>query len=114
MGHFPTLMTVLKHTADSNFYPNYLFVPQGGKMYEEMTTWYSTAASGTETVDSAMKKMADAITKICGGKCEVANQALGANYKAVPKPFDYDKWLATKEFDITQWIAEQKKAGKVK
>ncbi len=114
MGHFPTLMTVLKHTAESNFYPNYLFVPQGGKIYEEMTTWYSTAASGTMSVEDSMKNMADAITKICGGKCEVANQALGQGYHPTPKLFDYDKWLTTKEYDINQWIAEQKKAGKVK
>jgi multiple sugar transport system substrate-binding protein len=114
MGHFPTLMTVLKFTADSNFYPNYLFVPQGGKIYEEMTTWYSTAASGTSSIEESMQKMADAITSICGGKCEVANQALGAGYHATPKPFDYDAWLATKEYDINQWIAAQKAAGKVK
>jgi ABC-type glycerol-3-phosphate transport system substrate-binding protein len=76
MGHFPTLMTVLNFTAESNFYPNYLFVPQGGKIYEEMTTWYSTAASGTMSVEDAMAKMAEAITNICGGTCEVANQAL--------------------------------------
>lgn len=114
MGHFPTLMTVLNHTAEANFYPNYLFVPQGGKIYEEMTTWYSTAASGTMPVEEAMKNMADAIVNICGGNCEVANEALGENYHPTPMPFDYDKWLATKEYDISQWIAAQKEAGKVK
>lgn len=114
MGHFPTLMTVLNHTAEANFYPNYLFVPQGGKIYADMTTWYSTAAAGTMPVEEAMQNMAKAITDVCGGNCEVANEALGENYTAVPKPFDYDAWLATKEYDITQWIDAQKAAGKVK
>lgn len=114
MGHFPTLMTVLNFTAESNFYPNYLFVPQGGKIYAEMTTWYSTAASGTMSIEDAMKNMADAITNICGGPCEVANQALGEGYHPTPKPFDYDAWIATKEYDINLWIEAQKAAGKVK
>jgi multiple sugar transport system substrate-binding protein len=104
MGHFPTLMTVLNFTAESNFYPNYLFVPQGGKIYEEMTTWYSTAASGTTTIEDAMQSMADAITNVCGGPCEVANEALGEGYHPTPATFDYDAWLATKEYDISQWI----------
>ncbi|MCC7208282.1 MAG: extracellular solute-binding protein, partial [Anaerolineae bacterium] len=108
MGAFPTLMTVLKHTADANFYPNYLFVPQGGKIYEEMTTWYSTAASGTMPIEEAMQNMADAITNVCGGPCEVANEALGEGYHPTPMPFDYDAWLATKEYDISQWIEMQK------
>ncbi|MFN8449897.1 MAG: extracellular solute-binding protein [Anaerolineae bacterium] len=113
MGHFPTLMTVLDFTAKSNFYPNYLFVPQGGKIYAEMTTWYSTAASGTMSVEEAMQNMADSITNICGGPCEVANEALGEGYHPTPQPFDYDSWIATKEYDISQWVELQRAAGKV-
>lgn len=105
MGHYPTLMTVLDHTAVANFYPNYLFVPQGGKIYDEMTTWYSTAAAGEQTIEEAMGNMATAIERQCGGACEIANEALGEGYTPVPVPFDYESWLATKANDIDAWIA---------
>jgi multiple sugar transport system substrate-binding protein len=107
MGHYPTLVAVLEHTEKANFYPNYLFVPQGGKIYDEMTTWYSTAAAGEMTVEEAMANMATAIERQCGGPCEVANEALGENYTAVPMPFDYDAFVATKAYDIDAWIAAQ-------
>lgn len=90
-GHYPTLLQVLDHTEESNFYPNYLFVPQGGKIYDEMTTWYSSAASGDLSVDDAMNNMAEAIRRQCGGPCEVANEALGEDYTPVPAPFPYDE-----------------------
>jgi multiple sugar transport system substrate-binding protein len=91
-GHFPTLLQVLDHTADSNFYPNYLFVPQGGKIYDEMTTWYSSAAAGEETPQGAMAKMAEAIERQCGGVCEIANDALGEGYSPTPAAFPYDQY----------------------
>jgi ABC-type glycerol-3-phosphate transport system substrate-binding protein len=91
-GHYPTLLQVLDHTTDSNFFPNYLFVPQGGKIYDEMTTWYSSAAAGEETPASAMAKMAEAIERHCGGACEVANDALGDGYSPTPAPFPYDQY----------------------
>ena len=89
MGHYPTLVQVLDHAAESNFYPNYYFVPQGGKIYDEMTTYYSAAASGEQTIEEAMTNFAQAVERICGGPCEVANDALGADYTAVPVPFPY-------------------------
>jgi multiple sugar transport system substrate-binding protein len=107
MGHYPTLVAVLDHTEEANFYPNYLFVPQGGKIYDEMTTWYSTAAAGEQTVEEAMANMATAIERQCGGACEVANDALGEGYTPVPVPFDYEAFIATKAFDIDAWIAER-------
>jgi multiple sugar transport system substrate-binding protein len=91
-GHYPTLLQVLDHTADSNFYPNYLFVPQGGKIYDEMTTWYSTAAAGELSPEEAMDNMAQAIEFHCGGPCEIANEALGPDYSPTPKPFPYDEY----------------------
>lgn len=63
MGHYPTLVYVLDHTAEANFYPNYLFVRQGGKMYDEMTVWYSSAASGEFSIEEAMGKMAELIER---------------------------------------------------
>lgn len=89
MGHYPTLLQVLDHTAESNYYPNYLFVPQGGKIYDEMTTYYSAAASGEQTILEAMTNFAQAVERICGGPCEVANDALGENYTPIPHPFPY-------------------------
>ena len=91
-GHFPTLLQVLDHTSDSNFFPNYLYVPQGGKIYDEMTTWYSSAAAGEETPEGAMAKMAEAIERQCGGACEVANDSLGEGYSPKPAPFPYDQY----------------------
>ncbi|MCL4879649.1 MAG: sugar ABC transporter substrate-binding protein [Anaerolineae bacterium] len=106
-GHYPTLQFVLDHTAKSNFYPNYLFVPQGGKIYDEMTTWYSAAASGDESPEGAMEKMAEAIERQCDGLCEIANDALGENYTPVPMPFDYETFLASGAYDIDVWITNQ-------
>ncbi len=107
MGHYPTLVSVLDHTAAANFYPNYLFVPQGGKIYDEMTTWYSTAAAGEMSVEEAMANMATAIERQCGGACEIANEALGENYTPVPMPFDYEAFVASQANDIDAWIAAQ-------
>ncbi|MDJ0959952.1 MAG: extracellular solute-binding protein [Acidimicrobiia bacterium] len=90
-GHYPTLLEVLDHQVASNYIANYLFVPQGGKIYDEMTTWYSAAAAGEETPQGAMEKMAEAIERACGGPCEVANDALGAGYSPTPAPFPYDE-----------------------
>lgn len=90
-GHYPTMLQVLDHMEESNFYPNYLFVPQGGKIYDEMTTWYSSAASGELSIEDAMGNMAEAIERQCGGPCEVANEALGEGYSPVPAPFPYDE-----------------------
>ncbi|MCL4250779.1 MAG: extracellular solute-binding protein [Anaerolineae bacterium] len=89
MGHYPTLLRVLDHAADSNFYPNYYFVPQGGKIYDEMTTYYSAAASGEQSIEEAMTNFAQAVERICNGPCEVANDAFGADYTPIPKPFPY-------------------------
>ncbi len=91
-GHYPTLLQVLDHAENSNFYPNYYFVPQGGKIYDEMTTWYSSAAAGDTTVEEAMENMAEAIERQCNGPCEVANEALGEDYSPVPAPFPYDEY----------------------
>lgn len=107
MGHYPTLVAVLNHTAEANFYPNYLFVPQGGKIYDEMTTWYSTAAAGDMSVEEAMQNMATAIERQCGGLCEIANEALGEDYTPVPMPFDYQGFLDSQAYDIDLWIAAQ-------
>lgn len=104
MGHYPTLLFVLDHTEQANFYPNYLFVPQGGKMYDEMTTWYSSAASGELSIEEAMGNMAESIERLCDGACEVANDALGEDYTAVPVPFDYEAFLASEAYDIDKWI----------
>lgn len=70
MGHFPVLVQVLNH-AEASFYSNYYYVPQGGKIYEEEAVWNSAAASGEMSVEEAMQGMADAITKICGGPCQI-------------------------------------------
>ncbi|NWF69154.1 MAG: extracellular solute-binding protein [Chloroflexi bacterium] len=107
MGHYPTLVAVLNHTAEANFYPNYLFVPQGGKIYDEMTTWYSTAAAGEMSIEEAMANMATAIERQCGGVCEIANEALGEDYTPVPMAFDYDAFIASGAFDIDVWIGLQ-------
>jgi len=49
-------MQVLDHASDSNFY----YVPQGGKIYDEETTWFSAAASGQKPVKEAMESLAEA------------------------------------------------------
>jgi len=90
VGHFPPLMEVLDHASECGFYPNYYYVPQGGKIYDEETTWFSSAASGEYPVEEAMQKLADAITQHCGGPCEVPNDNLGADYSPVPCPYTYD------------------------
>ena len=106
-GHFPTLQAVLEHTAASNFYPNYLFVPQGGKIYNEMTTWYSAASSGDDSPEGAMANMAEAIGRQCEGPCEIANDALGEDYSPAPMEFDYDAFIASGAYDIDTWIEMQ-------
>jgi multiple sugar transport system substrate-binding protein len=105
VGHYPTLQFVLDHTAQSNFYPNYLFVPQGGKIYDEMTLWYSSAASSELSPEEAMANMAEAIERQCDGPCEIANDALGEDYSPLPAPFDYDAFLSSGAYDIDVWIA---------
>jgi multiple sugar transport system substrate-binding protein len=90
-GHFPPLMQVLDHEAACNFYPNYYYVPQGGKIYDEETTYFSAATSGEMSVEEAMQNLADAIEGHCGGPCEVPNDHLGADYSPVPCPFTFDK-----------------------
>jgi multiple sugar transport system substrate-binding protein len=106
-GHFPTLEAVLEHTAAANYYPNYLFVPQGGKIYDEMTAWYSAASSGDDSPEGAMRNMAEAIERQCRGDCEIANDALGEDYSPVPMPFDYDAFIESGAYDIDIWIAKQ-------
>jgi multiple sugar transport system substrate-binding protein len=93
MGHYPTLLMVLDHAEESNFYPNYYFVPQGGKIYDEMTTYYSAAASGQQSILEAMTNFAQAVERLCGGPCEVANDALGEGYRALPMPFPYERYF---------------------
>ena len=90
-GHFPPLMEVLDHTAECNFYPNYYYVPQGGKIYDEETAWFSSAASGEYSVEEAMENLAAAIEMHCGGPCEIPNDHLAADYSPVPCPFTFDK-----------------------
>lgn len=88
MGHFPILVQVLNH-AEQCFYSNYYYIPQGGKVYEEEAIWNSAAASGQMSVEDAMKEMADAITEICGGNCQV----LKGNIEKPPLecPFTFDR-----------------------
>lgn len=90
-GHFPPLMQVLDHHAECKFYPNYYYVPQGGKIYDEETTYFSAAASGQMSVEEAMQNLADAIEMHCGGPCEIPNDHLGADYHPTPCPFTFDK-----------------------
>ncbi len=93
VGHFPTLANVLEHAAKCKFYPNYYYIPQGGKIYDEMTTWYSSAAAGEYSVEEAVNNFAEAVERICGGPCEILNDHLGADYSPKPCPYTYDKSL---------------------
>ncbi|MGB3904014.1 MAG: sugar ABC transporter substrate-binding protein [Anaerolineae bacterium] len=90
-GHFPPLMEVLDHAAECGFYPNYYYVPQGGKIYDEETAWFSSAASGEYSVEDAMANLAEAIERHCAGPCEIPNDHLGADYSPVPCPYTFDK-----------------------
>ena len=97
VGHFPTLANVLDHAATCNFYPNYYYVPQGGKIYDEMTTWYSSAAVKEYSPADAMANFAEAVERICGGACEILNDHLGATYSPQPCPYTYDKDLQVRK-----------------
>lgn len=97
VGHFPTLANVLEHAYTCEFYPNYYYVPQGGKIYDEMTTWYSSAAAGEYSPAEALANFAEAVERICGGPCEVLNDHLGANYTPGPCPYTYDKSLQVRK-----------------
>jgi hypothetical protein len=66
-------------------------VPQGGKIYDEETTYFSAAAAGEYSVEEAMEKLAEAIEMHCGGPCEIPNDHLGEDYSPVPCPFTFDK-----------------------
>lgn len=90
-GHFPVLVQVLEHNRKANFYPNFFYVQQSGKIYDEETTWCSAAASGQKSVEDAMSDLAEAIKRHCGGNCKVINDHLGADYHPTPKPFTFDK-----------------------
>ncbi|MEA3510437.1 MAG: extracellular solute-binding protein, partial [Actinomycetota bacterium] len=91
IGHYPTLLTVLDFTWDTQYFENYFYVPQGGKIYDEMTVWYSSAAAGEETPLAAMEKMAESIERHCDGPCDVANDHLGPDYTPTVQPFPYDE-----------------------
>jgi multiple sugar transport system substrate-binding protein len=90
-AHFPVLVQVLEHNEKANFYPNFFYVQQSGKIYDEETTWFSSAASGQKPVKEAMASLAEAIERHCGGKCKVVNGHLGANYTPKPKEFTFDR-----------------------
>jgi multiple sugar transport system substrate-binding protein len=90
-AHFPVLLQILDHVSKCQFYPNYYYVPQGGKIYDEETTYFSAAASGQQSVNEAMENLAKAIERHCNGKCEVANADLGKGYHPTPCPFKFDK-----------------------
>ena len=90
-GAFPALMEVLDHASECNFYPNYYYVPQGGKIYDEETAWFSSATSGEYSVEEAMANLAEAIERHCDGPCEIPNDHLGADYSPVPCPYTFDK-----------------------
>lgn len=92
-GHFPVLVDVLDHAYESKFYPNYYYVPQGGKIYDEETTWFSSAAAGEYSPEEAMANLTEAIERICDGPCEVVNDHLGADYSPQPQPYTFDKSL---------------------
>lgn len=92
-GHFRVLVDVLEHAYEAKFYPNYYYVPQGGKIYDEETTWFSSAAAGEYPPDEAMANLAEAIERICGGPCEVVNDHLGADFSPKPMPYTFDKSL---------------------
>jgi multiple sugar transport system substrate-binding protein len=97
VGHFPTLANVLEHAAACNFYPNYYYIPQGGKIYDEMTTWYSSAAAQEYSPADAMANFAESVERICGGNCEVLNDHLGATYSPKPCPYTFDKDLQVRK-----------------
>lgn len=90
-GHFPPLIEVLDHSWECQFFPNYYYVPQGGKIYDEETTYFSAAATGEYSPEEAMAKLAEAIEMHCGGPCEVPNDHLGPDYSPAPCPFTFDK-----------------------
>lgn len=92
-GHFPTLDSVLEHTAECPYYANYFYVPQGGKIYDEETTWFSAAAAGEYTPEEAMANLAEAIERICDGPCDVMNDHLGEGYSPQPCDYTFDKSL---------------------
>jgi multiple sugar transport system substrate-binding protein len=89
-AHFVPLMKVLDHASKCKFYPNYYYVPQGGKIYDEETTWFSAATSRQKSVKEAMTSLAEAIRRHCGGDCKVVNDHLGPGYHPTPCPFTYD------------------------
>ncbi len=95
LGHYPILLQILDHNAQSKFYPNFFYVPQSGKIYDEETAWFSAAASGQKPVKAAMEHLAEAIRRHCRGDCEVINDHLGPDFHAEPAPF---------KFDPTVWI----------
>jgi multiple sugar transport system substrate-binding protein len=97
VGHFPTLASVLEHAYDCKFYPNYYYVPQGGKIYDEETTWFSSAAAGEFPPEDAMENLAEAIERICEGPCEVLNDHLGEDYSPGPCPYTFDKDLQVRK-----------------
>ena len=96
-GHFPTLADTLKHTASCPYYANYFYVPQGGKIYDEETTWFSSAAAGQTTPAEAMQNLAEAIERICGGPCEILNDHLGEGYSPQPCPYEFDQSLQVRK-----------------
>ena len=87
MGHFPTLVQVLKH-AEQCAYSNFFYVTQAGKIYEEQAVWNSRAASGDMAVDEAMEGMATSIENICGGKCQIMRGDLETPPQECPFTFD--------------------------
>lgn len=90
IAHFGPLMQILDHASNCKFYPNYYYVPQGGKIYDEETAWFSAATSGQKSVKEAMESLAKVIKRHCGGECKVVNEHLGAGYHPTPCPFTYD------------------------
>jgi hypothetical protein len=96
-GHFPVLVDVLDHAYQAKFYPNYYYVPQGGKIYDEETTWFSSAAAGESSPEEAMANLTEAIERTCGGPCEVVNDHLGADYSPQPMPYTFDKSLQIRQ-----------------
>jgi multiple sugar transport system substrate-binding protein len=90
-GHFPVLVEVLDHAEECGFYPNYYYVPQGGKIYDEETTWFSSATAGENSPADAMANLAEGIERLCDGACEIANEHLGEDYHPEPCPFTFDE-----------------------
>ena len=98
IGHYPVVHQIHSHAEATEFYPNFYYITQTGKVYDEMTAFLSAAASGQMTVDRALNNLADAIEGHCGGDCRLYNDHLGANYTPAPQPtaFNFDKraWIA--------------------